>query len=133
MNNLNSILLEGNLVRDPESRKTPKGTPVCHFSLATNRYRKDADNEVSFFDVEVWAKQATACQEYLSKGRGVRIIGRLKQDRWTDPAGKTRSRVKVVGDHVEFKPIFNPAKQGKSQVPETEKKAGAVAEEVPAF
>ena len=31
MNNLNSVILEGNLVRDPEANLTPKGTPVCKF------------------------------------------------------------------------------------------------------
>ena len=44
MNNLNSILIEGNLVRDPVLRSTAKGTPLCTFSLASNRYYKhDSD------------------------------------------------------------------------------------------
>jgi single-strand DNA-binding protein len=38
MNNLNSVLIEGNMVRDPLIRSTPKGTPVCNFSIASNRY-----------------------------------------------------------------------------------------------
>lgn len=37
MNNLNSILIEGNLVRDPELSYTPKGVAVCKFSVACNR------------------------------------------------------------------------------------------------
>jgi len=32
-------------------------------------------------------------------------VGRLKQDRWTDTEGKTRSKVKIVAEHVEFKPM----------------------------
>jgi single-strand DNA-binding protein len=40
MNNLNSILIEGNLVRDPLLRSTPKGTQVCTFTLASNRFFK---------------------------------------------------------------------------------------------
>jgi len=51
MNNLNSILIEGNIVRDPQFRSTPKGTPVCTFSVASNRfYKQDSgfEKEVSF-------------------------------------------------------------------------------------
>ena len=31
-------------------------------------------------------------------------MGRLKQDRWTDPDGKPHSRVEIVAEHVEFRP-----------------------------
>jgi single-strand DNA-binding protein len=109
MNNLNSILIEGNLVRDPLYRSTPKGTPVCTFSLASNRFfRQDSglEKEVSFFDVETWAKLADACNNLGKKGRGVRVVGRLKQDRWTGSDGKPRSRVSIVAEHVEFRPEF---------------------------
>lgn len=107
MNNLNSILLEGNLVRDPELSYTPKGTAVCAFSVASNRYFKqdgELQEEVSYFDVTCWSRLAEVCNEYLTKGRGVRIVGRLKQDRWEDPEGKTRSKVHIIAEHVEFKP-----------------------------
>jgi len=109
MNNLNSILIEGNMVRDPQYRTTSKGTPVCHFSLASNRFFKQEngyEKEVSFFDVETWAKLADTCGNMGKKGRGVRVVGRLKQDRWTDNDGKPRSRVSIVAEHVEFRPEF---------------------------
>ncbi len=107
MNNLNSVLIEGNLVRDPELASTPKGTPVCKFAVACNRAWKQEEElqkEVSFFDVSAWGRQAEVCGEYLKKGRGVRVVGRLKQDRWTDQEGKAHSRVHIVAEHVEFKP-----------------------------
>ena len=109
MNNLNSILLEGNLVADPGLRYTPNGAPVCSFCVACNRYFKQEEElqqEVSYFDVTTWNRLAEVCNEYLSKGRGVRVVGRLKQDRWEDPEGKTRSKVHIVAEHVEFKPKF---------------------------
>ena len=109
MNNLNSILIEGNLVRDPLLRSTTKGTQVCTMSLASNRfYKQDTgfEKEVSFFDVETWAKLAEACYSKGRKGRGVRVVGRLKQDRWNDAEGKPRSRVTIVAEHVEFRPEF---------------------------
>jgi single-strand DNA-binding protein len=109
MNNLNSILLEGNLVADPELRYTPKGAAVCSFRVACNRFYKqdeELQKEVSYFDVTAWNRQAEVCNEYLTKGRGVRVVGRLKQDRWEDAEGKTRSKVHIVAEHVEFKPKF---------------------------
>jgi single-strand DNA-binding protein len=109
MNNLNSILIEGNLVRDPLFRTTPKGTPLCTFSLASNRFfRQDSglEKEVGFFDVETWAKLAEACYNKGHKGRGVRVVGRLKQERWNDSEGKLRSKITIVAEHVEFRPDF---------------------------
>lgn len=108
MNNLNSILVEGNLVRDPIVKTTPSGSAVCSFAVASNRWFKqndDYEKEVSFFDVETWAKLAQNCGTTLKKGRGVRVVGRLKQDRWTDVDGKNHATVKIVAEHVEFKPI----------------------------
>ena len=109
MNNLNSILVEGNLVRDPEFKTTPKGTAVCKISIASNRYFKQdsgMEREVSFFDVESWGKLAENVNNLGKKGRGVRVVGRLKQERWQNTEGKAMSRVIIVAEHIEFKPDF---------------------------
>ncbi len=106
MNNLNSVIMEGNLTRDPVMTKTPQGTPVCRFTVASNRFYKsqgERREEVSFFDVETWARLAENCAEYLHQGRGVRVVGRLKQDRWKNTEGNFVSRVHIVGEHVEFR------------------------------
>jgi single-strand DNA-binding protein len=107
MNNINSVLIEGNLVRDPELSYTPKGTAVTQFTVASNRfYKQDGKmvSEASFIPVTTWARLAEVCSEYLTKGRGVRVNGRLKQDRWTDADGKPRSKIHIVAERVEFKP-----------------------------
>jgi len=114
MNSLNSILIEGNLVRDPEYRATPRGTAVCKFSIASNRFYKQGENmekEVGYFDVETWAKLAENCSNLGHKGRGVRVIGRLKQERWNDSAGNARSKVFIVAEHVEFRPEMKQPEQ----------------------
>jgi len=126
MNSLNSILVEGNVVRDAVLKETPRGTQVCQFSIASNRFYKQDDEfeqETSFFDVESWSKLAEQCQKSCHKGRGVRVVGRLKQDRWQGSDGKNYSRIKVVADHVEFKPQF---KKNPDNIPEP------VADEAPA-
>jgi len=106
MNSLNSILIEGNLAKDPDLKKTAKGTFVCNFTIASSRYFMvdgEYQQEIDFFDVTVWSELAEICGEKLKKGRGVRIIGRLSQSRWKDEQGKNRSRVYITADHVEFK------------------------------
>jgi len=114
MNNLNSILIEGTIVRDASFRSTPKGTSICTFSIATNRFYKQdngLEKEVSFFDVEAWARLAESCQDKGRKGRGVRVVGRLKQDRWNGNDGKTHSKVVIVAEHIEFRPDFKKGKE----------------------
>jgi len=122
MNNLNSTLIEGNLVRDPEFKTTAKGTAICTFSIASNRWFKANDvmeKEVSYFDIETWAKLAESCNKIGKKGRGCRVVGRLKQDRWTGEDGKQRSRVVIVAEHVEFRPEYknNDAYSDDSDIP----------------
>jgi single-strand DNA-binding protein len=112
MSNLNSILIEGNLVREPLFRSTPKGTSVCTFNLASNRFFKQdtgLEKEVSFFEIETWARLAEICYNLGKKGRGVRVIGRLKQDRWNGSDGKPHSKISIVAEHVEFRPEFKSA------------------------
>jgi single-strand DNA-binding protein len=64
------------------------------------------EKEVSFFDVEAWSKLAESCRSMGYKGRGVRVVGRLKQDRWSDTEGKNHSKVSIIAEHVEFRPDF---------------------------
>ncbi len=127
MNNLNSILIEGNLVKDPLLRATPKGTQICSMSLASNRfYKQDSgfEKEVSFFNVECWSRLAETCYSKGKKGRGVRIVGRLKQDRWTSSDGKPQSRITIIAEHVEFRPEF---KKETNQTVEMHKNASTYA------
>jgi single-strand DNA-binding protein len=108
MNNLNSILIEGELSENPEYKETNKGTPVCTFIIKTKRfYKKDSqfEEENNYFEIEVWGKLAELCNNNLIKGSGVRVVGRLKQY-FEDFDGKEISKVKVIGEHVEFKPSF---------------------------
>ena len=120
-NNLNSVIVEGNLTKDADFDSTQKGTGFCTFSVATNRYFKSGEeiqHEVSYFDVEAWGKLADSCHSLLVKGSGVRVVGRLKQDRWTGDDGKTRSRVKIVAEHIEAKPVGTAEKPVEEQAAE---------------
>jgi single-strand DNA-binding protein len=87
-------------VQDTELAYTQKGTAVCKFSVACNRFFKreeEMQKEVSFFEVSTWARLAEVYGESLQEGRGVRVVGRLRQDRWTDQEGKPQFK-KQEGD-----------------------------------
>lgn len=103
---LNSVNIMGNLTRDPEIKYLPSGKNVCNLSIANNRvYIKNGDKvtEVSYFDVDVWGPAAENCAKYLTKGNGIIIEGRLRQDRW-EKDGKTQSRVRITANAVHFLP-----------------------------
>jgi len=106
MANLNKVMLIGNLTRDVELRYTPGGTAVCSFGLATNRKWKnkqgEQQEEVTFVDVEAWARTAELCQQYLSKGSPLFVEGRLKLDQWQSKDGQRRSKLKVVIENMQF-------------------------------
>jgi single-strand DNA-binding protein len=103
----NKVILVGNLTRNPELRYTPSGTPVASFGLATSRRYKQGDElkeEVCFVDIVVFGKQAEHCGQYLSKGNGVIVDGRLQQRRWETEDGQKRSKHEVVAQAVTFLP-----------------------------
>ncbi len=104
---LNKVILIGNLTRNPELRYTPSGTPVANFGLAVNRRFRQGDDqkeEVCFVDIVVFGKQAENCGQYLSKGDGAIIDGRLQQRRWETEDGQRRSKHEVVAQSVTFGP-----------------------------
>ena len=106
MNSLNQIILEGNVVRTPQPKVTPNGKTVCTVTLAVNFKYKASDGtvteEVSYFDVTAFGKQAERCSEWCPQGREIRVIGRIKQNRWKDEEGKSHSKVLIIAEHIEF-------------------------------
>lgn len=101
---LNSVNIMGNLTRDPELKYTASGKAVCNIAIANNRiFSKNGEKatEVSYFDVEVWGVIAENCAKYLSKGSGIIVEGRLRQDRW-EKDGKTQSRVRITANNIHF-------------------------------
>ena len=106
MNCLNQLILEGTCVKDVEFRDVP--IPNAKAVIAVERSYKSEDGaeikEVSYFDIESFGQLAEVISKHGKKGRGIRVVGRLKQNRWTDETSKTHSRVSVVAEYVEFKP-----------------------------
>ena len=105
MAGFNKIILMGNLTRDPEIRYAPSGTPVANFGLAVNRkYRQGEElkEEVCFVDIVVFGKQAETCGQYLSKGNGALVEGRLQMRKFETKDGQKVTKHEVVAENIRF-------------------------------
>jgi single-strand DNA-binding protein len=114
MPTLNRVQLIGRLGKDPESKFTPTGKKVAHFSLAVSNRWKDKGGEtkesIEWVNIEAWGRLGEVCQEYLKKGSLVFLEGRLKTDKYEDK-GETKYFTKVVALTLEFldkKPAEEP-------------------------
>jgi len=97
---LNRVQLIGRLGKDPDSRFTPTGKKVVHFSLAVSNRWKSAEGEAKesteWVNIEAWGRLGEICAQYLHKGSLVFLEGRLKTDKFDDKSGETKYYTKVV-------------------------------------
>ena len=98
---LNSLIIEGVVSGEPHLVET---SDVLNFTVETTRYyknraREDVEEKAQF-KVVVFGRM---CKLPLKDGVGVRIVGRLKENKWTDSDGVTHSEVQVVAEHVEIR------------------------------
>lgn len=104
---INKAIVYGNLTRDPEMKSLPSGQAVTNFSIATNRVWKDKSGakqeSVDYHNIVLFAKLAELAAQYLKKGSGVYIEGRLQTRSWDDATGK-KYRTEIVGDTMQFGP-----------------------------
>ena len=105
MPTLNRVQLIGRLGKDPESKFTPTGKKVAHFSLAVSNRWKDKSGETKesteWVNIEAWGRLGEVCQEYLKKGSLVFLEGRLQTDKYEDK-GETKYYTKVVAQTLQF-------------------------------
>ncbi len=108
-----TIIIVGNVGKDPEMRYTPSGQAVTSFSVATNRqYTTGSGEQVKetiWFRITTWGKQAEICNQYLKKGSKVLIEGRLTPDKttggpriWSKQDGTTGASFEVTAGTVRF-------------------------------
>ena len=101
MNNLNSLILEGVVIGEPHKSEA---SDVLNFTVGSERYYKNRAGEdvteTSHFKVVAFGRM---CDIPVKEGSGVRIVGRLKQNIWTDSDGMKHSEVQIVAEHIEIK------------------------------
>jgi len=108
-----TIVIAGNVGRDPEMRYTPSGTAVTSFSVAVNEsYTNNSGEKVKktiWFRISAWGKQAEICNQYVKKGQMILVEGRLTGDQatggprvWTGQDGQPRSSFEITANTVRF-------------------------------
>ncbi len=111
---LNKAFIYGNLTRDPEMKVLPSGMNVTSFSLATNRVYNDRDGKrqesTDYHNIVVFGRQAETVNQYLRKGSGAFVEGRLQTRSW-EKDGQKQYRTEIVADRVQFGPKGGGAPQ----------------------
>lgn len=114
MNCMNSLIIEGNITEKPKLELC-NGTKLCSVNIAVSRTYKnsagDFEEEVSYFDIITYGNMAETCSAYCEKGRGIRVVGRLRQEKWTDGNGKNHSKMVIVAEHIDFKPLVKKTEE----------------------
>ena len=100
-------MIYGNLTRDPEMKALPSGINVTSFSIATNRVYNDRDGKrqesTDYHNIVVFGRQAETVNQYLKKGSGTFVEGRLQTRSW-EKDGQKQYRTEIVADRVQFGP-----------------------------
>ena len=102
---LNSIILMGRLVADPELKSTASGTSVCSFRIAVDRDgsgRNGAEKQTDFIDIVTWRQTAEFVSRYFSKGKMIIVQGSLQGRKWQDKEGNNRISWEVQANNVWF-------------------------------
>jgi len=99
----NTVVIVGNVTRDPEIRQTSVGKPITNLGIAwNNRYRKGEETveESHFFDVVCFGQLAENISESITRGMRVVVYGRLNFKRWETEMGEPRQKVEIIADDV---------------------------------
>ncbi len=106
MPELNSVIVAGNLTKDPTFRETSNKTPVVNFHIAVNRRYKDSANQwqedVCYVGVVAWNKLAESCKNRLQKGSAVLIEGELQSRTFKTDDDKHRTVVEIKAKRIQF-------------------------------
>jgi single-strand DNA-binding protein len=101
---LNRVTLIGNLGKDPEVRRLENGAVVAKFSLATNEYYRDKNEQLQqvteWHDIVCWRALAEQAERALKKGRLVYIEGKLSHREYTTQDGQKRYITEVLASAI---------------------------------
>ena len=107
MNNLNRVIINGNLTADCKMEYGKSGTAYGGFCIAVNRSVKrgeDWEEVPSFFEVKAFGKLFESQRPYLNKGANVTVEGSLIQERWVTKDGEKRNKIVIQSDTLYLGP-----------------------------
>jgi single-strand DNA-binding protein len=98
MRQLNSILVEGALTGGEFYHA--EGGPQWRVLIES----RCGDGEYDRFEIRASGKLAEGAHKQWKTGRELRIVGRLRQERWIGADEREKQRVYVQAEHLEFMP-----------------------------
>ena len=105
MASYNQIQIMGNVGKDPEMRFTPNGKQVTTFTVAVNKTVTGKDGQpeklTDWFNVKAWGVLAENCNQYLTKGKKVFVVGPLHINNY-EKDGTKRMFIEINADRVIF-------------------------------
>lgn len=103
---MNTTIITGNLVKEPDYREFQNGGAVCALRIADSKKFTGKDGqtreETLFIDIRAYSRLATTCRQFLSKGSKVLVVGQLKQDEYTTKDGQKRTALFIAANQVDF-------------------------------
>jgi single-strand DNA-binding protein len=124
MPDVNTVIIAGNLTREPSFRRTTNGTPVANFWIASSRKFKDNTGQwrenVCYVGVVAWYKLAETCSENLQKGSAVLVEGELQSRSLRGEDGRNRNIVEIKASRVQFLNKRDEAVADAPEAPHTE-------------
>jgi single-strand DNA-binding protein len=91
---MNVVVVQGEIVREPEIRELPSGARLVSFDVRT----AGPDGRAEAVPVS-WADPPVADEDALVEGTEVLVVGRVRR-RFFSTGGATQSRTEVVAEHV---------------------------------
>ena len=101
---LNTVILMGRLVSDPELKTTGTGISVTSFRIAVDRsyVKQGEERKADFFDIVCWRNQAEFVCRYFGTGSLIAVQGQLQSRTYQAKDGSNRYVVEVVADTISF-------------------------------
>lgn len=99
---MNKCVITGRIVRDLVLEHTKQGTPICQFTIATNRpIVRDEKKVTDFINCVVWNKQAENLTKFQKKGNLIGVIGEIRVDTY-EVNGERRYKTYILCENIEY-------------------------------
>lgn len=93
---MNTTIIQGRLVKDPEIRTTNTGKQVANFTIA-----EGDKNNTNYFECQAWEKRAEFLAQYFTKGKSILVVGRTITQKW-EKDGKNYSKQIINVNEISF-------------------------------
>ena len=101
---INKAIIIGRLGNDPEGRFTPSGRSFSSFSVATDEYWTDNNNNkkehTEWHSIVAWDNLSDFCNQYLKKGQLVYVEGKIRTRSWENNNGKKQFKTEILCQQI---------------------------------